>query len=60
MVDTKPPLVHQGAIQFMEIRNTKIHKKSKTHVKTVFNRHIFEIGIYFELPIKKTVGPGLK
>ena len=45
MVDTKPPLVHQGAIQFMEIWNLKfhkIHKKSKTLVKTVFNRHIFE------------------
>ena len=33
MVDTKPPLVHQGAIQFMENWKSKFHKNSQKNQK---------------------------
>ena len=62
MVDTKPPLVHQGAIQFMEIRNLKfhkIHKKSKTLVKTVFNGLIFERSDMVKTTVARTLSVDL-
>ena len=47
MVDTKPPLVHQGAIQFMENWNSKFQKISLKIKMVEFNGHNFKRSINY-------------